>query len=342
MAARGELCFGNVDSWLIYRLTSGACHGTDHSNAARTALLNLETLDWDPDLLALFSVPGSAMPRLFSSSAVFGAISAIPGLEGVPIVSAIGDSHAALAGHGRYGAGTVKATYGTGSSLMTLTPDIPKATSTLARTIAWSINCRPQYALEGNITMTGAAVQWLGEFLGLADPTNDTIALANTVSDAGGVCFVPAMVGLGAPYWDSAARGTLTGLNRSSTRAHFARAAVDAIAFQVADVFHAMKAACGIPLPKLNTDGGAARNAELMQFQADLLQLPVYRSACEDLSALGTAWLGGLALGWWKDLSELEALPQEATVFTPGAPLDAQYAAWKHAVAQTRLKESSH
>ncbi len=338
LAAAGELCLGTVDSWLVYKLTSGTVHATDPSNASRTGLLNLSSLDWDDDLLALFALPRAAMPRLLPSSGVFGTVSAIPELAGIPIVTVIGDSHAALAGHGSYRPGTVKATYGTGSSLMTLTPAIPSAQEHLARTIAWSTSAGVQYALEGNITMAGSAVQWVGEFLGLPDPTADAVALAESVPDAEGVYFVPAMVGLGAPHWDSGARGTLTGLSRTSTRAHMARAAVESIAFQVADVFYAMQDAAGVPLPALYVDGGATRNASLMQFQADLLQLPVRRSACEDMSALGAAWLGGLALRWWKQIDDLQSLPQETQVFTPQASPASRYQRWQHAVKQARLQ----
>jgi glycerol kinase len=340
-AEQGELCLGNVDSWLVYKLTGGAVHVTDHTNASRTALLDLNTLQWDSDLLKLFGIPQITMPQLACSSSFLGKVSAIPELAGVPIVSAIGDSHAAMVGHGSYTPGTIKATYGTGSSLMTLTPGLPAPTQNLARTIAWSHNGTAHFALEGNITMTGSAVQWVGEFLGLADPTHDTVALADVVTDAAGVYFVPAMVGLGAPYWDSAARGALVGLSHTSRREHMARAAIDAIAYQVADVFHAMRDAAGINLPALRTDGGATRNSALMQFQADLLQVPVHRSSCEDLSALGAAWLGGLTLGWWHSAADLTSLPQQSTTFRPGTSLASDYEGWKHAVRQARLKGDS-
>lgn len=340
-AEQGELCLGNVDAWLIYKLTDGAAHVTDHTNASRTALLDLKTLQWDSDLLKLFGIPQIPMPLLACSSSFLGKVSAIPELAGVPIVSAIGDSHAAMVGHGSYTHGTIKATYGTGSSLMTLTPDLPAPTRSLARTIAWSHNGTAHFALEGNITMTGSAVQWVGEFLGLADPTRDTVALADLVTDTAGVYFVPAMVGLGAPYWDSAARGALVGLSHTSRREHMARAAIDAIAYQVADVFHAMRGAAGVNLPSLHTDGGATRNATLMQFQADLLQVPIHRSSCEDLSALGAAWLGGLTLGWWHSTADLASLPQQSTTFLPGTSLASDYEGWKHAVRQTRLKGDS-
>lgn len=335
----GELCFGTIDAWLIHQLTAGHAHLTDHSNASRTGLLNLQSLDWDGDLLALFNIPRAAMPSLRYSSSLFATIESIPALKGVPIVSAIGDSHAALFGHGRFTPGTVKATYGTGSSLMAATPNLPPATKELARTIAWTRNGATQYALEGNITMTGSAIQWLGEFLGLSDPTAEIVALANSVNSSHGVFFVPAMVGLGAPHWDSSARGAITGLGRSSTRAHLARAAVESVAFQIADVLHAMHRASGAAPSALYADGGATRNQSLMQFQADLLQLPLHRSSCEDLSALGAGWLGGLALGWWKDLAEIEALPHATDVFLPGNDYAAAYASWKLAVARARLRE---
>ncbi|NUQ29146.1 MAG: glycerol kinase [Acidobacteriaceae bacterium] len=335
---QGRLCLGNVDAWLIYKLTNGAAHVTDHTNASRTALLHLQTLQWDRELLDLFGIPHAAMPQVACSSSLLGKVSAIPELAGVPIVSAIGDSHAAMVGHGSYIPGTIKATYGTGSSLMTLTPSLPTPTRSLARTIAWSHKGTAHFALEGNITMTGSAVQWVGEFLNLADPTRDAVALAESVADAAGVYFVPAMVGLGAPYWDSAARGTLVGLSHTSRREHMARAAVDAIAYQVADVFHAMRSAAGVDLPALHTDGGATRNSALMQFQADLLQVPVHRSSCEDLSALGAAWLGGLTLGWWHSVANLASLPQESTTFVPGTSLESDYEGWKLAVRQARLK----
>jgi glycerol kinase len=338
-ASAGEICFGTIDSWLIYKLTGGTVHATDHSNASRTALLNLRSLDWDTALLSLFQIPTAALPRLLSSSGIVGTVTSIPALAGVPSVSSIGDSHAAFAGHGSFSLGTVKATYGTGSSLMTLTSLLPAPSSQLARTIAWTINGTPQYAYEGNITMTGSAIQWLGDFLGLPDPISDTIALASSVLDTEGVYFVPAMAGLGAPYWSSSARGTITGLNRSSTRAHLARAAVDSIAFQIADVFHSMRTVSDTPLTALRTDGGATRSDSLMQVQADVIQVPVYRSHCEDLSALGAAWLGGHALRWWPTISELEGLRQPVSNFQPKEFDSTQYEGWKLAVARTRLEE---
>jgi glycerol kinase len=341
LAQGGSLRFGTIDSWLIHRLTGGSLHLTDLSNASRTGLLNLQHLDWDSELLNLFGIPLLSMAKLHPSSGTFGKCSGIDGLEGVPILAAIGDSHAAMFGHGNYSPGTVKATYGTGSSLMALTPELAADTPVLARTIAWSIAGKTQFALEGNIAMTGSAVQWVGEFLHFAQPAKQAAALSATVSTADGVYLVPAMVGLGAPYWDTDSRGTITGLGRSHTSAHLARAAVDAIAYQVADVFFAMELACGIVFPALHADGGATRNDTLMQFQADILGRPVLRSANEELSAIGAAWLAGLALGWWSDLAQIALLAPSVDQFTPAMESqhrDRLYSGWKTAVARARLQ----
>ncbi len=336
-----EICFGTVDSWLIYQLTGRTVHACDMSNASRTALLNLRTTTWDSELLAMFGIPVQALPEIKPSSDIFGICTAIPSLHGTPIVSAIGDSHAALLGHGGLSPGSIKATYGTGSSLMTLTPSFPQPDARLASTIAWSARNVVQYALEGNITMSGAAIQWVGQFLGLADPISDTLALAATVDNASSVLFVPGMVGLAAPYWDTSARGTISGLDSNSTPAHLARAAIEAIAFQIRDVFEAMENAAKMPLSELRADGGATRNDALMQLQADLLGRPVVRSACEDLSALGASWLGGLTLNWWRSTAEFASLPESPTVFEPRLSTiarEARYNAWKTAVRRTLLQ----
>jgi glycerol kinase len=340
-AARGDLHLGTVDAWLLYNLTGGKAHATDHTNASRTALLSLATLNWDLVLSDLFGIPLAALPAVCPSSGNFGTCAAIPELAGVPIVAMIGDSHAALVGHGRYQPGTVKATYGTGSSLMMLTPELVTEAKQLARTVAWSTEGDAHFALEGNIAMSGAAVQWVGEFLGLAHPIEDAVALAATAPDAAGLILVPAMVGLGAPYWDSAARGLVTNIERSHTAAHLARAALDAIAFQVADVLEAMEDAAHVKLPVLLADGGATRNDALMQMQADALGRPAHRSTQEDLSARGTALLGGLALGWWRSLDELAALPKSVQPFEPRrtqADRERMRDAWRLAVDRARLR----
>ncbi len=341
-ACAGQVCFGTVDSWLIWKLTGGTAHSCDASNASRTQLLSLSHREWDEDLLNIFGVPRSALPEVRDSSCVFGRCATVAGLNNVPIVSALGDSHAAMAGHGRYSPGTVKATYGTGSSLMTLLPALGAPRRDVAMTIAWSLDGVAQYALEGNIAMTGAGVAWVGEFLGLNNPVDDAIRLADSVTGSDGVYFVPAMSGLGAPYWDGMARGTISGLTRTSRAAHLARAAVEAIAYQIRDVFEAMSVAAGCALPELHADGAATRNDELMQFQADVLRKPVLRSDCEDLSALGAAWFGGLTLGWWESTAALERLPQVTQTFTPcreDAEVDLLCAGWRAAVGRARLRD---
>jgi glycerol kinase len=343
-AEDGEICFGTVDSWLIWMLTGGKVYACDASNASRTQLLNLKTANWDDDLLRLVGVPRRALPEVRDSSGLFGECVGIAGLKGVPILSAMGDSHAAMAGHGSYAPGTIKATYGTGSSIMTLLPEFRLAETGVATTIAWQIQGEPRFALEGNISMTGSAVQWVGEFLGLSHPVSDTLKLADTTDDAAGVHFVPAMVGLGAPHWDTEARGVLMDLGRSSRAAHMARAAIESIAFQIADVFEAMESEAGCSLPALYADGGGTRNTWLMQFQADILGKRVLRSQREELSALGAAWMAGLALGWWKSPAELESLRGDTEEFLPrltAQQREQKYAGWKNAVARTRFRPDS-
>ena len=334
-AAAGEICFGTVDSWLLHHLTGQ--HICDHSNAARTQLFNLHTLTWDPELTTLFNIPIPSLPQLHTSSGFFG-ICTHSALRGIPILAALGDSHAALAGHSCTTPGTVKATYGTGSSLMTLTAaPTSRPDSNLSQTLAWSTPSAVNFALEGNISMTGSALTWLTNFLAL-DSVDDLATLASVVENSAGIHFVPAMSGLGAPHWDTAARGTINGLSHTSTLAHLARAALDSIAFQIRDVFDAMQRESNLTFSALHADGGATRNATLMQLQADILGVPVHRSNTEDLSALGAAHLAGPALNWWPSL---DTLPHPTTTFTPTISTgerETRYAAWQHAVAQTRLK----
>jgi len=337
-AAAGDLCIGTVDSWVLWNLTGGAAHACDLTNASRTQLLNLRSQQWDAELLALFGIPGASLPALHPSSHIFGETVArgrLPG--GIPIGALAGDSHAALFGHAIFAPGSVKATYGTGTSLMTLTSEPVDSSGGLSSTIAWSRGSQTQYALEGNISVTGGAVQWLGEFLRLPHPADDVAALAATVSDSAGVYLVPAFVGLGAPHWNDSARGLLAGLTRGATAAHAARATIESIAYQVRDVFDAMERDCGQHLPALLADGGASRNDFLMQFQADILQRPVLRSNSLDVSAVGAAWLAGLATGFWNSLEELAALPRSEQGFQPAmraSECRRLYAGWRVAVGR--------
>jgi len=332
-AQRGELRAGTVDSWLLWTLSGGAVHATDHSNASRTQLFNLHTLDWDGELCALFDVPQRLLPRIRPSDAVFGTIAAsltrLP--AGVPIRAMIGDSHAALYGHGVREPGIVKATYGTGTSLMTLTPSATASAHGLSSTIAWSRGSAVAHALEGNISVSGQAMAFIAELLGIGDVA-ELSALAATVPDCNAVAFVPALVGLGAPYWRADARGTVTGLSLGTRPAHLARAALEAIAFQVGDVFAAMAADIGTSFSELRADGGASQNPMLMQFQADLIGRPVAAAAAPEVSALGAAALAFAGMG-----IEMPAVAPAARFAPQMAEMDrtAHRARWSAAVAQT-------
>lgn len=335
-AEAGEICIGTVDSWALWNLTGGAVHRCDYSNASRTQLFNLHDLRWDEELLALFGVPAAALPEPCPSSGVFGrtvAIGALP--AGIPVGALSGDSHAALFGHAGFEAGTVKATYGTGSSLMTPIPAPVFSERGLSTTIAWARE-EVTYALEGNISVTGAAVQWAAQMLGI-DSSEGVAALARQVESTGGVYLVPAFVGLGAPHWNEAARGILTGLTRGSGPAHLARATVESIAYQVRDVFDVMDAEAGVPLRRLLADGGASRNDMLMQFQADIIGRPVVRRLSHDVAALGAAYLAGLAVGFWASEAEIAALPRPSSRFDPQmdeAERRELYSGWQRAVAR--------
>lgn len=297
-ANRGELRAGTVDAWLLWNLTGGKAHATDHSNASRTQLFNTATLAWDANLCAIFDVPAAIMPAVRPSDSVFGqtaaGASALP--TGIPIRAMIGDSHAALYGHGVRRPGAVKATYGTGTSLMTLTESRISSDNGLSSTIAWSRGDAIAYALEGNISVSGQAASFMAELLGVAD-AGALSTLAETVPDSNGVAFVPALMGLGAPYWRTDARGTITGMSLGTKPAHLARAALEAIAFQVADVFAAMDADIGAGLTELRADGGASQNEMLMQFQADIVGRPVAAAAAPEVSALGAAALAFAGMG---------------------------------------------
>lgn len=335
-AEAGDICLGTVDSWLIWRLTDGKVHATDASNASRTQLFGIAAADWDAELLALFAIPRAALPEIRASDAVYGMTQ-----DGIAVAGAAGDSHAAMFGHADFTPGAMKATYGTGSSLMTLAGG-KAAAHGLSRTIAWRLGGQVTAALEGNIASTGATLDWLGKLLGT---TADGIgAMASDTPDSAGVYLVPAFGGLGAPYWDDVARGLICGMTRGTEARHLARAALEAIAFQVRDVFDAMAAASGAPPALLMADGGACRNDALMQFQADLLDRPILRDRSTDLSALGAAYLAGLATGIWRGTAEIERLPRETDRFEPvmAASRRAElYEGWQCAVHRARLQQGS-
>ena len=330
-ADRGSLRLGTVDSWLLWNFTEGAVHVTDHSNASRTQLLNTATLDWDDELLDIFGVPRSALPALRASDSHFG-----DAATGTPIHAMLGDSHAALFGHGIGVPGTVKATYGTGSSLMTLTAKRQRSSHGLSSTIAWSTSAGgPAYALEGNISVSGQAAAFMAELLGLPD-ASALADLAATVPDNNGVSFVPALVGLGAPHWAPDARGLLSGLALGTRPAHLARAAIEAIAQQVADVFEAMEADIGTPLEQLSADGGASRNDALMQLQADIIGRPVGRGDRAEVSAIGAAMMAAQGLGCPLTLANT------TTTFTPRTiDRDGMRARWREAVGRTLWQPQS-
>jgi glycerol kinase len=339
-AASGEIRLGTVDSWVLWNLSGGATHATDASNASRTQLMDLAAVAWDPWLSEAFGVPLAALPEIKPSSAHFGdsvAMGALP--AGVPIGALVGDSHAALFGHAGFEPGSIKATYGTGSSLMMPTPTQLSSDAGLAATVAWGLGTTT-YALEGNINVTGAAVQWLADFVGLEGPSV-VAALAEGSASTEGVYLVPAFTGLGAPHWDDQARGLVSGLTRGSTLRQLARAAIESIAYQVGDVFTAMQSASGGDLSVLMVDGGVTRNDQLMQFQADILGVPVQRNNTAELSAMGAAYLAGLATGVWASTAEIAALPRSADRFEPA--MDAAERArlltgWQAAVARATLR----
>jgi len=308
LAEAGKLCFGTVDSWLIWNLTSGRLHATDATNASRTMLYNIRTGEWDDDLLKLFRVPGAMLPKVRSSSEVYGKVETSLGLEGIPISGIAGDQHAALFGQACYAAGQTKCTYGTGCFLLQNTGGKAKHSKTrLLTTLAWQTGGQTSYALEGSIFIGGAVVQWLRDGLGIIRSSEEVEPLARSVPDNGGVYLVPAFAGLGAPHWDSYARGTIVGLTRGSGAGHIARASLESIAYQVADVLDAMRSDSGCEIPELRVDGGASRNDTLMQFQADILRTPVVRPAVTETTALGAAYLAGLSVGYWKNEAEIAA-----------------------------------
>lgn len=316
LARDGRLAFGTVDSWLLWKLSSGDQHITDPTNACRTLLYNLKKGDWDDSLLDLFNVPRSLLPEIKSSSEVYFETTALGGK--IPVAGIAGDQQAALFGQACTSPGMVKNTYGTGCFMLMQTGTRPKTSkNNLLSTVAWKIGNKTEYALEGSIFIAGAVTQWLRDGLGLIRKSADIEALAQTVGDNGGVYFVPAFAGLGAPHWDQYARGTMVGLTRGSNAGHIARAALEGIAYQVADVVKAMEKDAGLKLKELRVDGGASLNNLLMQFQSDLLGVPVLRPKVSETTALGAAYLAGLAVGYWKNKEDIAVQWQVDSQFDP-------------------------
>jgi len=341
-AANGEICIGTIDSWLVWHLTGGTHFVTDASNASRTQLFNIHTLQWDESVLEVYGVPRACLAQVLPSSAERGYTAGYRDIpDGLPILSQIGDSHAALYGQGGFMNGVTKATYGTGSSLMATVATIDKEDYRLARTVAWH-DGSVRYGLEGNITHTGAAVDYIARLLGLRD-ASAVAELAIGVSSTKGVYFVPALSGLAAPHWNTRARGIVTGLTDSAGPAELARASLESIAYQIADVIAAMEDIAGHGLEKLLVDGGPTRNQWLMQFQANLLDRPIVRAANAEVSAIGAAYLAGKALGWWPNHETLQALHRKIDIIEPDGDrqtVQQGYEGWKQAVHRTLF--SSH
>ncbi|MBF1531723.1 MAG: glycerol kinase GlpK [Prevotella salivae] len=341
-AEQGKLRFGNVDSWLVWRLTRGEVHVTDVTNASRTMLFNINTLKWDADLLKLLDIPVSMLPEVKTSSEVYGHTKTTIFAHEVPISGIAGDQQAALFGQMCIEPGAIKNTYGTGCFVMLNTGEKPvKSENNLLTTIAWKIGDKINYALEGSIYVGGSVVQWLRDGLCCIKSSSEIEELAASVPDSGGVFFVPALTGLAAPYWDQHARGTIIGITRGTTTAHIARAALDGIAFQTYDIARAMAKDMGAPLTELKVDGGASRNNLLMQYQANLLGIKVVRPKITETTALGAAYLAGLAVGFWKDLDEIKQQWQVERTFEP-VPDNEEIAAakqgWADAIRRTLTK----
>jgi glycerol kinase len=339
-ARQGDLLFGNIDTWLIWKLTGGRVHATDPSNASRTMLMDLARGDWDGQLLDLFGVPRSMMPRITPSSGVAGIAGGnIFGAE-IPIAGIAGDQQAALAGQACFRQGLSKNTYGTGCfALLHTGRQTPVSRNRLLGTRAASTNSSPQFAIEGSVFVAGAAVQWLRDEVGLIRTAAESAEVASAVPDTGGVYFVPAFVGLGAPHWDPAARGIISGISRGTGRAHIVRAGLESIAYQTRELVECMEADTSEPLRELRVDGGAAVNDFLMQFQADILGRPIVRPVDVETTALGAAYLAGLATGFWKSVGEVESFWRAERTFEPQmtpAEREDRYAGWKAAVSRAR------
>jgi len=344
LADVGKLAFGTVDTWLLWKLTQGRLHATDASNASRTMLFNIHTGAWDRDLLDLFRIPLSMMPMVRSSSEIYAEVSGLKGLDGIPIAGIAGDQQAALFGQRCTKPGMTKSTYGTGCFMLQNTgPRAVPSSNRMVTTIAWRIGDGTEYALEGSVFVGGAVVQWLRDGLGLIRKSEEVEALAKSVPDNGGVYFVPAFVGLGAPHWDSFARGSMFGITRGTTAGHIARAAVESIAYQVADLLDAMRRDSGDAVPELRVDGGAAANDSLMQFQCNILGVPVVRPAVTETTALGAALLAGRAVNFWPNGLD-QSGGQKDRRFEPQMPPDKARALrdrWNEAVSRSKNWERS-
>jgi glycerol kinase len=322
-ANRGELAFGTIDTWLLYKLTAGKIHVTDPSNASRTMLYNIASRSWDDGLLDLLKIPRSVLPEVRPSSALYAESSAELFGSPIPIAGIAGDQQAALFGQTCFSRGLAKNTYGTGCFMLMNVGNNPVPSKhKLLTTVAWELAGKTDYALEGSVFIGGAVVQWLRDGLGIVKSAGEIEAMANAVRDSGGVYIVPAFAGLGAPHWDQYARGTITGITRGTTAAHFARAALDSIAFQVADVLDVMRKDSAIDMKELRVDGGAAANNLLLQFQADLLRVPVVRPQVTETTALGAAYLAGLATGYWKSTDDVKANWAVDRIFQPKLSAD--------------------
>ena len=339
-AERGDVLFGTIDSFLLWRLSGGRLHITDPSNASRTLLFNIHTGQWDDELLKLLDVPRAMLPEVRSSSELYGETDTSLFGSAIPLAGDAGDQQAATFGQCCLEPGSAKNTYGTGCFLLMNTGSRPvQSKAGLLTTVAWKIGGETTYALEGSVFIAGAAVQWLRDGLGLIEKASDIEALAASVPDNGGVYFVPALTGLGAPYWDPHARGTIVGLTRGSTKAHLARAALEAMAYQTRDVLDAMQRDAGVPLAELKIDGGASANNLLMQFQSDILPARVRRPVVQETTALGAAYLAGLAVGYWTDREDLRrnwALDREFVPERDAASCERLYSDWQRAVERSR------
>lgn len=345
LAKSGHLAFGTIDSWLLWQLTSGSVHATDVSNASRTMICNIHNAEWDDDLLRTLRIPASVLPEIRSSSEVYGVTPKAMFGAPIPVAGIAGDQQAALFGQLCTRPGMVKNTYGTGCFMLLNTGTKPKTSkNNLLTTIGWKIGQETEYALEGSVFIAGAVVQWLRDGLKIIRSSSDVEALAASVPDNGGVYLVPAFAGLGAPHWDPYARGIMAGLTRGVTGAHIARAALESIAFQVADVLDAMRADAGIKITSLRVDGGAATNNLLLQFQADLLGVPVIRPKVSETTALGAAFLAGLSTGFWKDREQLSSQWQVERTFEPSvsrSQAEKLRAGWEKALERSLQWEES-